>query len=77
MENMKYVVYIGEGCHDCHLVQEFIRENSLSVEIIDVDTAVNKPDFDIFVRPALLRNETLVAYGLDVIDHLKDRVMVK
>jgi hypothetical protein len=75
MENMKYVLYIGEGCHDCHLVQDFINENSLSVEIIDVDKAVDKPAFDIFVRPALMRNDTLVAYGLDVIDHLKAKVM--
>ena len=72
---MKYIVYIGEGCHDCHLVQEFISENSLDVEIIDVDKAEVKPSFDIFVRPALMRNDTLVAYGLDVIDHLKAKVM--
>ncbi|MGB0390779.1 MAG: hypothetical protein ACPGRC_06360 [Salibacteraceae bacterium] len=72
---MKYVLYIGEGCHDCHLVQEFIKGNSLDVEIIDVDTTKDKPAFDIFVRPALMRNDTLVAYGLDVIDHLKRKVM--
>ncbi|MFT4754935.1 MAG: hypothetical protein ACI9GM_001164 [Salibacteraceae bacterium] len=72
---MKYIVYIGEGCHDCHLVQEFISENALEVDIIDVDKAKVKPAFDIFVRPALMRNETLVAYGLDVIDHLKAKVM--
>ena len=75
IENKNYVLYIGEGCHDCHIVQEFINEHSLNVDIIDVDKATIKPTFDIFVRPALMRNDTLVAYGLDVIDHLKSKVM--
>jgi hypothetical protein len=73
---MKYVLYIGEGCHDCHIVQGFIKENTLDVEIIDADEAGDRLQFDIFVRPALMRDDTLVAYGLDVIDHLKNKVMV-
>lgn len=73
---MKYVLYIGEGCHDCHLVQEFIKENNVPVEIIDADTHKDQLDFDIFVRPALMRDDTLVGYGLDVIDYLKAKVMI-
>jgi hypothetical protein len=72
---MKYVLFIGEGCHDCHIVQNFIKENNLNVEIIDADEAGDQLKFDIFVRPALMRDETLVAYGLDVIDHLQNKVM--
>ncbi len=75
MENQKYTLYIGADCHDCHIVQEFISTHSLDVEIIDADKAEVKPTFDIFVRPALMRRDTLVAYGLDVVDHLKDKVM--
>lgn len=73
---MKYVLYIGEGCHDCHIVQGFIKENALNVDIIDVDKLEKPLAFDIFVRPALMRDDTLVAYGLDVIDHL-NKVMIK
>ncbi len=75
MENQKYTLYIGDDCHDCHIVQDFIATHSLDVEIIDADQAEDKPAFDIFVRPALMRSDTLVAYGLDVVDHLKDKVM--
>jgi len=72
---MKYAVYIGEGCHDCHLVEGFITENNLDVEIINADEAGDRLSFDIFVRPALMRDDTLVGYGLDVIDYLKERVL--
>ena len=75
MENQKYTLFIGNDCHDCHIVQEFIATHSLDVEIIDADEADLQLPFDIFVRPALLRNDTVVAYGLDVVDHLKDKVM--
>ena len=68
---MKYVLYIGEGCHDCHLVQGYIKEQALEIEIVDADDAGDRLKFDIFVRPALMRGDTLVAYGLDVIDYLK------
>jgi hypothetical protein len=74
---MKYVLYIGEGCHDCHIVQGFIKENALDVEIVDVDKLETPLVFDVFVRPALMRDDTLVAYGLDVISHLRDKVMLK
>lgn len=75
MEKQKYTLYIGDDCHDCHIVQEFIATHSLDVKIIDADQAEVKPVFDIFVRPALMRSDTLVAYGLDVVDHLKNKVM--
>lgn len=73
---MKHILYIGEGCHDCHIVQNFIKENNLDIEIIDADKAGDRLQFDIFVRPALMRDDTLVGYGLDVVDYLKRNVMV-
>jgi hypothetical protein len=73
---MKHILYIGEGCHDCHIVEGFIKENNLNIEIIDADEAGDRLQFDIFVRPALMRDDTLVGYGLDVIEYLKGKVMV-
>jgi len=73
---MKHILYIGEGCHDCHIVQSFIKDNNLDIEIIDADEAGDRLQFDIFVRPALMRDDTLVGYGLDVIEYLKGKVMV-
>ena len=73
---MKHILYIGEGCHDCHIVQGFIKDNNLDIEIIDADEAGDRLQFDIFVRPALMRDDTLVGYGLDVIEYLKGKVMV-
>jgi len=73
---MKYVLFIGEGCHDCHIVQGFIKENNLDVEVIDADKAGDRLSFDIFVRPSLMRNDTLVAYGIDVIEHLEKKVVM-
>ncbi len=72
---MKHTLYIGEGCHDCHIVTQFITENNLDIEIIDADKERERVSFDIFVRPALMRDDTLVGYGLDVIDYLKRKVM--
>ena len=72
---MKYTLYIGVGCHDCHLVQEFIKEQNLKIEVVDADEAGDRLKFDIYVRPALMRGDTLVAYGLDVIDYLKNKAV--
>jgi len=73
---MKHILYIGEGCHDCHIVEGFIQENNLDIEIIDADEAGDRLQFDIFVRPALMRDDTLVGYGVDVIEYLKGKIMI-
>lgn len=72
---MKHTLFIGEGCHDCHIVIDFIKENNLDIEIIDADLESDRVSFDIFVRPALMRDDTLVGYGLDVVEYLKAKVM--
>lgn len=73
---MKHTLYIGEDCHDCSIVVDFIKENKLDIEIIHADEAADKLTFDIFVRPALMRDDSIVGYGVDVVDYIKEKVMV-
>lgn len=68
---MSFKVYTGENCHDCHLVEDYINEHKLEVEVSNLDTEEVTPPIDIYARPALFKDGDLKAYGVDIIDYLK------
>jgi glutaredoxin len=69
---MKPVIYVANGCHQCDMVKDFVRESGLEVDIYNVDLQQANPPLDVFVYPALFVNAQLVAYGEDIIDYLKN-----
>ncbi|MDR9399557.1 MAG: glutaredoxin domain-containing protein [Salibacter sp.] len=69
---MQYQLFVGKDCHDCQKVIDYIEENNLNVEIIDLDEDnATQPPVDIFVRPALFVGNELKAYGVDIIAFIK------
>lgn len=68
---MKYQIYIGEGCHDCDEVLDWLRANKIKATVIDLDQSKEEPPIPVFARPALFENQELKAYGLDIIEYLK------
>lgn len=69
---MSYRIYIGEGCHDCEKVLDWIKSQHLDVTVIDADDPGNlQPPFAVFARPALFKNNELLAYGMDIVDYFK------
>ncbi len=69
---MKYQLFVGENCHDCHKVQKTIVELGLKLDIKNLDKG-DKAPMDLFILPALLTAEgKLKAYGMDIIDFLKE-----
>ncbi len=69
---MKYTLYVGEDCHDCDHVEKALRKRQ-DIEVINVDTdQKDQPPSPIFIRPALFEGQDLKAYGVDILDILKD-----
>lgn len=70
---MKYQLYVGENCHDCQKVQKTIVELGLKIDIQNLDSG-DKAPMDLFILPALLTESgQLLAYGIDIIDYLKEQ----
>jgi len=71
---MTYRVYIGTGCHDCDKVLNWLQEKNITVEVHDLDKDANaNPPIDVFARPALFEDDSLKAYGMDIIDFFKKK----
>ena len=69
---MKYVLYVGENCHDCFKVNKTVVELGLDIPVKNIDKGENPP-MDLFILPALFTEDgKLKAYGLDIVSFLKD-----
>lgn len=67
---MTYTLYISRSCPYCIKVMDYCNERQIGCHIIDID---DKPSASkqIYVVPALFRNEDLMAYGSDIISYLE------
>ncbi len=70
---MTYRVYVGTGCHDCDKVLEWLQAKNITVEVHDLDNDHTPPPIDVFARPALFEDDSLKAYGMDIIDYFEKR----
>ena len=70
---MKYTLYIGENCHQCSRVLEFMTKSGCSFNTINVDLDGLNPPIPIFAYPALFENQQLLRYGSDIISYLKEK----
>lgn len=64
-----YKIYFAPDCHECETVQLYIDEHNISIEteILDKDSRGNK---GVFIFPALLKGDEIIAYGKDIIKYL-------
>lgn len=68
---MNYTLYTGNNCHQCKAVIDFLIAQKVSYEEVNIDEEDKKPPVELFIFPALFKGNTLIAYGIDIIDVLK------
>ena len=65
-----YIIYLASDCHECEEIKSYLNDNNIviSTPIISEEEWLKK---GIFVFPALVKNNNIVAYGSDIIKFLK------
>lgn len=66
----KYALYLADDCHQCGIVLDFIQAHEVNLDLIHL-TGEELSKSDLFVFPTLKKEEDIVAYGIDIIDYLK------
>lgn len=69
---MDYTLYTGNNCHQCKQVIDFLNSKNVSYEEINIDEEDKKPPVELFIFPALFKHNDLIAYGVDIIEALKN-----
>jgi glutaredoxin len=70
---MSYIVYVSNHCAGCKTVMNFLSESQIDCQVINVDNNNVPVPENIFIFPALFKQEKLIAYGDDIINHLSKR----
>lgn len=68
---MSYIVYIGDDCHECDEVVDYLKANRPDIPIYNLDHDAKKPPLKIYVRPSLFKDGELVSYGSDIIRYFE------
>jgi len=68
-----YTIYVGEKCSDCQDVLNFIKLKELNVETRNIDNSDDEVPTHIFVIPALVSGEKILAYGQQDIIKILER----
>ena len=71
---MTYILYVGENCHQCQTVINFLDSNRLSYKKVNVDLDSEEPPIELFAFPALFEDQVLVKYGTDIITYVQKKV---
>lgn len=73
MSDKIYQLYTSNHCIACtKVIQEIELLNLSNLEIINTDKDSRQPPHNLLVYPALLKQQNLLAYGLDIIAYLKN-----
>jgi glutaredoxin len=72
---MKPVLYLANNCHQCALVKAFVEESGVDTDIHNVDLSTAQPPKEVFVYPVLFIGANLTAYGEDIIDYYKKKLI--
>lgn len=72
---MTPVIYTANRCHQCLMVKEFVRNTGVETDIFNVDLQEVTPPEEIFVYPALFIGTNLIAYGEDIVDYYKNKLI--
>lgn len=71
---MNRILYIGNNCHQCKAVIDYLNSISIVYETVNIDETSHTPPVPLFVFPALFENNVLVGYGIDIISKVKATV---
>ncbi len=70
---MSYTLYIAENCHQCQEVTDFLKEEKVELEKINIDKGGELPHIQLFAFPALFHEKILLCYGTDIIKYFKKK----
>jgi len=69
-----YTLYVDNNCSSCKKIQQYINENNIPVNTVNIDEENYDLPFTIMIIPALVKENKLLAYGPDItaiLDHIK------
>ena len=72
---MKYVLYVGENCHQCKEVSDFLEKHKISFRKVNVDLEEEQPPIRLFAFPALFEGGELLKYGTDIIEFVQQKIL--
>ena len=70
---MTYTLYVGENCHQCQTVIDFLQREGVEYTKVNVDLDQEKPPIELFAFPALFLNQELIKYGTDIITYFNKK----
>ena len=70
----EFTLYIGENCHQCASVAEYMDNNNISYRKVNVDHTEENPPVTLFAFPALFKGNSLLRYGSDIKEYFKDKL---
>lgn len=68
---MNYILYTGNNCHQCKEVIDFLTARNISYREVNIDEHTQSPPINLFIFPALFLDDTLIAYGIDILNVFK------
>jgi len=69
----QYTLFVGENCHQCEDISNFLKINNISYREINVDLTDEKPPIQLFAFPALFKGQILLRYGSDIKKYFKNK----
>ena len=69
---MSYKIYIANDCPACDRVLEYVTQNEVEHELVNVNDPGKEPVAGVLIYPALFAEDSLQAYGDDIITWLEN-----
>lgn len=66
-----YTLFIGNNCSGCKQILEKLNQLDVDVKIINIYEETPNLPFALMIVPALVKNNRLIGYGIDIVKYLK------
>lgn len=66
-----YRIYTISDCQSCDRIIDYVKSKGIDCKIVNCER--EKPNLAIFIFPALFYNDSLLAYGDDIITYFNNR----
>lgn len=72
-EETKYQLFVSNHCTSCSKIQAFLNENNISFFATNIDEDEFSLPFSLMIIPALIKDNKLIAYGVDIIRYFENK----
>jgi len=66
-----YTLFIGNNCLGCKQILDKLNKLNINITVINIHNEKPNLPFSILIVPALIKNDRLIAYGIDIVKYLK------